>query len=98
MMRTTYGVNIRLTNNSWGGGEFSQALSDAINTSGNAGMLYVVAAGNNPTNIDASASYPASYNLPNVVVVAATDQSDALASFSNYGATQSTWPPRAWES
>lgn len=86
MMRTTYGVNIRLTNNSWGGGEFSQALSDAINASGNAGMLYVVAAGNNSTNIDTSASYPASYNLPNVVVVAATDQSDALASFSNYGA------------
>jgi subtilisin-like proprotein convertase family protein len=80
-------VNIRLTNNIWGGGAFSQALSDAIAASGNAGMLFVVAAGNNASNNDTTPFYPASYNLPNVVVVAATDQNDALASFSNYGAT-----------
>ncbi|SIO26764.1 FG-GAP repeat-containing protein [Singulisphaera sp. GP187] len=87
MMRNSYGVNIRLTNNSWGGGAFSQAMSDAIAASGNAGMLFVVAAGNNSANSDYSTTYPASYNLPNIIVVAATDQSDALASFSNYGAT-----------
>ena len=87
MMRNNYGVNIRLTNNSWGGGAFSQALSDAITASGNAGMLFVAAAGNSASNNDATPSYPASYNLPNIIAVAATDQNDALASFSNYGAT-----------
>ena len=87
MMRNSYGVNIRLTNNSWGGGAFSQALSDAITASGNAGMLFVAAAGNGASDIDATPYYPASYDLPNVIAVAATDSNDALASFSNYGAS-----------
>ena len=87
MMRNNYGVNIRLTNNSWGGGSFSQTLSDAIAASGNAGLLFVAAAGNNASNNDTTPSYPAGYDLPNVIAVAATDQHDALASFSNYGAT-----------
>ena len=87
MMRNNYGVNIRLTNNSWGGGAFSQAMNDAIVSSGNAGMLFVAASGNSAANTDTTVSYPAGYNLPNVISVAATDQFDALASFSNYGAT-----------
>lgn len=87
MMHNNYGVNVQLTNNSWGGGAFSQALSDAIAASGNAGMLFVAAAGNNASNNDTTVSYPAGYNLPNVISVAATDQYDVLASFSNFGAT-----------
>ena len=87
MMRNTYGVNIRLTNNSWGGGAYSQAMNDAIVASGNAGMMFVAAAGNNASNNDTTTFYPASYNQPNVIVVAATDNKDTLASFSNYGAT-----------
>lgn len=87
MMRNSLGVNIRLTSNSWGGGAFSQAMSDAIAASGNAGMLFVAAAGNNASNNDTTVSYPAGYDLPNVISVAATDQNDVLASFSNYGAT-----------
>jgi len=83
----TRGANVVLTNNSWGGGAFSQALSDAIAASGNAGMLFVASAGNAASNNDAIPSYPASYNLPNIIAVAATDRNDALASFSNYGAT-----------
>jgi subtilisin family serine protease/subtilisin-like proprotein convertase family protein len=79
------GVNIRVTNNSWGGGAFSQAMSDAIAASGAAEMLFVAAAGNAATNIDTTPYYPASYALPNVITVAATDRNDALASFSNYG-------------
>src|SRR5207249_4248965 len=44
------------------------------------------AAGNDGSNNDTSPSYPASYDLDNVIAVAATDHNDALASFSNYGA------------
>ena len=81
------GVNVRLLNNSWGGGGYSQALLDAINKAGTHGILFVVAAGNSVTNVDTSASYPCSYNATNVICVAASDQNDALAWFSNYGAT-----------
>ena len=87
MMHNNYGVNVQLTNNSWGGGAFSQAMNDAIAASGNAGMLFVASAGNNASNNDTTISYPAGYNLPNVISVAATDQYDVLASFSNFGAT-----------
>ncbi|MBI3468724.1 MAG: S8 family serine peptidase, partial [Planctomycetes bacterium] len=87
MMRTTYGVNIRLTSNSWGGGGFSQALFDAIEASGFAGMLFVAAAGNDGLNNDQSPHYPSNYALDNVIAVAATDHNDNLATFSNYGAT-----------
>ena len=85
------GVNIRLTNNSWGGGGFEGALRDAIARTNTAGMLFVAAAGNGGDdgvgdNNDAYGSYPSNYDLPNVVAVAATDRFDALGGFSNYGA------------
>ena len=50
-------------------------------------MLFVAAAGNSAGNNDVFPTYPASYAAPNVVAVAATSNQDALASFSNYGAT-----------
>jgi subtilisin family serine protease len=86
------GVNIRLTSNSWGGGGFETALRDAITRTSNAGMLFVVAAGNGgddgvSDNNDVYASYPSNYNVSNIVAVAATDRNDQLAGFSNYGAT-----------
>jgi subtilisin family serine protease/methionine-rich copper-binding protein CopC len=84
------GANIRLTSNSWGGGGFSQALMDAIaaaGTSSGGGMLFVAAAGNEGTNNDSLPHYPSSYNLPNIVAVAATDRNDGLASFSCWGPT-----------
>lgn len=74
-----------ITNNSWGGGGFSQALLDAILTADAAGSLFVAAAGNSNVNTDTSPHYPSSYNAPNVIAVAATTSSDAKASFSNYG-------------
>jgi subtilisin family serine protease len=76
-----------ISNNSWGGGGFSQGLLDAINRANTAGQLFVAAAGNNGVNNDTTPHYPSSYNAPNVVAVAATDRNDGLASFSNYGAT-----------
>ncbi|MHC4176687.1 MAG: S8 family serine peptidase [Planctomycetota bacterium] len=87
MMRTSYGVNVRVTNNSWGGGGYSSALDDAIGASGDAGILFVAAAGNNGANNDAYPHYPSNYDLPNVLSVAATDHNDNLAYFSNYGAS-----------
>ncbi len=72
-----------LTNNSWGGGGFSQALKDAIEASNS---LFVAAAGNSGLNIDSSPQYPAAYNSANILSVASTDRNDNLSSFSNFGA------------
>ncbi len=79
------GVNVRVLNNSWGGGGFSQALLDEINKAGANGILFVAAAGNSSANVDGAASYPCRYTAANLVCVAATDQNDGLAWFSNYG-------------
>jgi len=80
------GVNIRALNNSWGGGGFSQALLDEINKAGANGILFVVAAGNSATNLNRRTFYPCSYTTAtNLICVAATDQNDTLAWFSNYG-------------
>lgn len=76
-------MGISITNNSWGGGGYSQALYNAIA----AGGLFIAAAGNEGTNNDSTASYPASFTLSNIISVAATTSTDSLASFSNYGAT-----------
>ena len=77
---------VRVSNNSWGGGGFSQGLFDAINAAKAVGHVFVAAAGNNGSNNDSSPFYPASYNLDNLISVAATDNRDNRASFSNYGA------------
>jgi len=76
---------IKVSNNSWGGGGYSQALYDAINAAKSVGHIFVAAAGNSGTNNDTTPFYPASYNLDNVISVAATDSVDAKASWSNYG-------------
>ena len=81
------GANVRVLSNSWGGGGFSQGLLDEINKANANGMLFVAAAGNNASNNDVTPSYPASFNAPNIVAVAATNNADQLASFSNFGAS-----------
>ncbi len=82
------GLNIVATNNSWGGGGFSQALQDAIQRANNAGILFIAAAGNASSNNDATANYPSNYNVANVIAVASITNTGGLSSFSNYGATQ----------
>ena len=77
------GVNIVATNNSWGGGAYSRALHDAI--AAQQDILFIVAGGNDGTNSDITPTYPASYDLPNVVAVAASTSADSLATFSQYG-------------
>ncbi len=76
----------KISNNSWGGPGYSQTLADAITRADNAGQLFVAAAGNEGSDNDATPSYPASYPNDNIISVAATDDSDALAGFSNFGA------------
>lgn len=82
-----HGINLVATNNSWSGGGFSQALYEAIKRANVANILFVAAAGNSSLDIDATPSYPASYENANIISVAAITSTGALASFSNYGAT-----------
>lgn len=79
------GINIVLSNNSWGGGGYSQLLYDAIVGNRDADVLFVAAAGNNSTNTDASPHFPSSYNVDNVISVASITSSGSMSSFSNYG-------------
>ncbi len=76
-----------ISNNSWGGGPFTQALFDAIAAAGQQGHLFIAAAGNDGSDNDQIPSYPASYNLDNIISVAATDNRDGRAFFSNFGQT-----------
>ena len=83
--RKRAGVNLRLINVSWDLAEPSRALADVIRAAYDAGILFVVSSGSAGTDNDASPRYPASYRIGNIISVAATDRSDALAQFSNYG-------------
>ena len=79
-------ANVRVLSNSWAGGPFSQALFDEITRANQNDILFVAAAGNSTSNNDSAPTYPASYAIPNVIAVAATDNQDAIATFSNFGA------------
>ena len=84
------GVNIRITNNSWGGGGYSTAFQDALQENEALGILFMAAAGNAlpgypPNNNDLTPFYPSGYGNANVIAIAATDSQDALAYFSFYG-------------
>jgi uncharacterized repeat protein (TIGR01451 family) len=83
----TKGANVRVLNNSYGGYGHSQAELDAILALNTSGILFVVAAGNDSTSNDQVAVYPANYDAPNVISVAATGQTDSLGNFSNRGRT-----------
>ncbi len=80
------GVNVRVANNSWGGGGYSPALHAAIERARAAGIIFVAAAGNAGQDTDLFPAYPAGYEVDNVVAVAAVDRDGTLASFSNRGA------------
>lgn len=80
-------MKVRLSNSSWGGTAFSLALRDAIANANNDGHLFVASAGNSAADNDVTPTYPASFGLPNIISVAATDNQNELALFSNYGAS-----------
>jgi subtilisin family serine protease len=83
--RKQHGVNVRIISASWGSNSNSKALKDTIRAAGDAGILFVAAAGNDGSNNDRWPHYPSNYNLPNLISVAALDRADSLASFSNFG-------------
>ena len=78
-------LGVTLTSNSWGGGGFSETMKAAIDGANKKGILFIAAAGNDGVDNDESAHYPASYDLQNIISVAATDNRDQLASFSCFG-------------
>jgi len=85
-------IRVRASNNSWGGGGYYQQLSDAIRNEGpgistDEKIMFIAAAGNNGSNNDSVAFYPANYNLGNVISVGAINSSGSMPSWSNYGAT-----------
>ncbi|MDQ4064983.1 MAG: S8 family serine peptidase [Actinomycetota bacterium] len=75
-----------ITNHSWYGGDWFQPLYDVIAEAGKRNHLVIACAGNEGTDLDRRAFYPAAFDLDNAISVAATDRNDALASFSNRGA------------
>lgn len=77
--------NADVINMSWSGPYKSDALYDAIAQAGERGVIVAAAAGNVPVNIDSQTAYPASYNLPNLITVAATNSERRIADFSSYG-------------
>ncbi len=85
-LKSRHGLNIVATNNSWGGGGYSQALKDAIDRANTAGILFVAAAGNSAYDNDTQDSYPSNYTSANVIAVASTTSTGALSSFSQWGA------------
>ena len=83
-------MKVPISNNSWGGSGADPALADALAFARDSGHLFVAAAGNGGADgvgDDNGITFvaPASYALDNMVVVAAIDRKDHLASFSNYG-------------
>ena len=75
-------MGVRLSNNSWSGTEYSQAMKDAIDQSG---MLFVAASGNSGADTDSAPEYPAAYASDNIISVAAIDNRGNLPTWSNYG-------------
>jgi subtilisin family serine protease len=82
------GLNIVATNNSWGGGGFSQTLQDAIERANATDILFIAAAGNDGKDTEAITNYPSGYPNANVIAVASITSTGALSGFSNYAATK----------
>ncbi len=75
-------MGIKIMNCSWGGLEENRALYDAME---NSQILYICAAGNMSSNVSQTPVYPACFNIPNIISVAAIQNNGNLASYSNYG-------------
>jgi subtilisin family serine protease len=85
IMMKERGVNVVAINESFGSAGYDSAEVSAMQAAGNVGIIFCCAAGNNTNDNDTVSFYPADYQLSNEIVVAATDQNDNLANFSNYG-------------
>jgi subtilisin family serine protease len=74
--------NVKIINCSFGGSDNNQALKDAM---ANSGILFICAAGNRGADTSKVPVYPASFNLPNIISVAALDSKGVLSNFTSYG-------------
>ena len=83
--RKKAGVNVRIISASWGSTQRSRSLEAVIRKAYENDILFVAAAGNSSVDNDRTPHFPSSYDVPNVISVAALDRHDQLASFSNYG-------------
>ena len=83
------GVPLRVLNASLGGGESTELIKQTIQRANDVGILFVAAAGNNSSDNDREAVYPANHaiELPNVLSVASIDSNGELSDFSNFGRT-----------
>ncbi len=86
--------NLRIINASWTQALPLKAMKTAIEAAGEAGILFIVAAGNGGLdgigdNIDKprllQGSWPAAFDSKTIISVTATDYNDDIAEFSNYG-------------
>lgn len=75
-------MNVDIVNCSWGCSEDNYALKEAMEESG---LTFICASGNNGLNTSDTKIYPACFELPNIISVAAIDNKGNLANFSNYG-------------
>ncbi|MGH9602830.1 MAG: S8 family serine peptidase [Terriglobales bacterium] len=78
-------ANFRVLVAGWGDYSYSKALLAAVERAFRNEILFVAAAGNQRSDNNLKPFYPASYPLPNVISVAATDHKDELGSLSNFG-------------
>ena len=79
------GVNIIASNNSWSGGDYSQAMYDSIGALRQRGILFVTSAGNYGQNNDILQTYPCGYNQPNILCVGASNEFSRIAPYTNRG-------------
>lgn len=79
------GVNIVATNNSWKTTILSKAASEAIEALGEAGVVNVMAAGNDHSDNDVTMGFPYNIRSRHSIVVAASMPWDEIVEFSNYG-------------
>lgn len=89
-LKSRHGLNLVATNNSWGGGGFSQGLYDAIERANTASILFMAAAGNGGSDgvgddTDSEPHYPSSYENTNILSVASITKDGSKSGFSNYG-------------
>jgi len=84
-IKRQYNIENMVSNNSWGGGGFSQALKNSIIRARDEGIVFVTAAGNDGRNTDGRAHYPSGYQLRNILRIGAIGSDGTPASFSNYG-------------
>lgn len=75
----------KVINCSWGGPSYSKALHDAFSYAYSHGVILATAAGNYGKDNDVEPLYPSNLDVPSNISVAAVNDYDSLASFSNFG-------------